>query len=64
MNNLQDFRAQEAQCRKRAEIDDTHRDLWLSMAERWSYLAQKEDAPHFKERIHSQGVTGAPHAAG
>ena len=42
MNNLQDCRAQEAQCRRRAETDEPHRDLWLSMAERWSYLALKE----------------------
>jgi hypothetical protein len=26
------------------EIDEPHRDLWLSMAERWSYLARKEGA--------------------
>jgi hypothetical protein len=44
MNNLQDCRAQEAQCRRRAETDEPHRDLWLSMAERWSYLALKETA--------------------
>jgi hypothetical protein len=49
VNNLQDCRAQEAQCRRRAEIDEPHRDLWLSMAERWSYLAQKEAAFHFRE---------------
>lgn len=44
MTNLQDCRAQEAQCRRRAETDEPHRDLWLSMAERWSYLARKESA--------------------
>jgi hypothetical protein len=44
MSHLQDCRAQEAQCRRRAEIDEPHRDLWLSMAERWSYLALKECA--------------------
>jgi hypothetical protein len=44
MSYLQDCRAQEAQCRRRAETDEPHRDLWLSMAERWSYLALKESA--------------------
>jgi hypothetical protein len=44
MTNLQDCRAQEAQCRRRAETDEPHRDLWLSLAERWSYLALKESA--------------------
>jgi hypothetical protein len=42
MSHLQDCRAQEARCRRRAETDEPHRDLWLSMAERWSYLALKE----------------------
>jgi hypothetical protein len=42
MSHLQVCRAQEAQCRRRAETDEPHRDLWLSMAERWSYLALKE----------------------
>ena len=44
MTNLQDCRAQEARCRRRAETDEPHRDLWLSLAERWSYLALKESA--------------------
>ena len=51
MSNLQDCRAQEAQCRRRALTDQEHKDLWLSMAERWSYLAHKEAAFHIgKER--------------
>ncbi len=37
-----DSRAQEALCRIHALTDEQHRDLWLSMAERWSYLAQEE----------------------
>ena len=37
-----DCRAQEALCRIHALTDEQHRDLWLSMAERWSYLAQQE----------------------
>ena len=41
MNNLQDCRAQEARCRRHAESDEQNRDLWLSMAERWSYLARE-----------------------
>ena len=44
MSHLQDCCAQEAQCRRRAETDEPRRDLWLSMAERWSYLALKESA--------------------
>jgi hypothetical protein len=44
LNNLQDCRAQEAHCRRRAEIDEPHRDLWLSMAERWLYLGRREGA--------------------
>jgi hypothetical protein len=48
VNNLQDCRAQEARCRWRAETDEQNRELWLSMAERWSYLAK--EAPFcFKE---------------
>ena len=39
-----DCRAQEALCRIHALTDEQHRDLWLSMAERWSYLAQAEMA--------------------
>jgi hypothetical protein len=46
--NLQDCRAQEAHCRRFAESDEQNRDLWLSMAERWSYLA-KEASFCFKE---------------
>jgi hypothetical protein len=42
MANLLDSRAQEALCRIHALTDEQHRDLWLSMAERWSYLAQEE----------------------
>ena len=37
-----DCRAQEALCRIHALTDEQHRDLWLSMAERWSYLADEE----------------------
>ena len=37
-----DCSAQEALCRIHALTDEQHRDLWLSMAERWSYLAQEE----------------------
>jgi hypothetical protein len=39
--DLQDCRAQEAHCRRFAESDEQNRDLWLSMAERWSYLARE-----------------------
>jgi hypothetical protein len=42
MANLLGCRAQEALCRIHALTDERHRDLWLSMAERWSYLAQQE----------------------
>jgi hypothetical protein len=42
MANLLDCRAQEALCRIHALTDEQHRDLWLSMAERWSYLAREE----------------------
>jgi hypothetical protein len=42
MANLLDCRAQEALCRIHALTDEQHRDLWLSMAERWSYLADEE----------------------
>jgi hypothetical protein len=45
VNNLQDCRAQEAQCRRRAASDEQNRDLWLSMAERWSYLCFRESTP-------------------
>jgi hypothetical protein len=41
VNNLQNCRAQEARCRSRAASDEQNRDLWLSMAERWSYLARE-----------------------
>ncbi|HLZ02456.1 MAG TPA: hypothetical protein VKR55_09935 [Bradyrhizobium sp.] len=44
MANLLDCRAQEALCRIHALTDEEHRDLWLSMAERWSYLAREEMA--------------------
>lgn len=44
MANLLDCRAQEALCRIHALTDEEHRDLWLSMAERWSYLAREETA--------------------
>jgi hypothetical protein len=50
MNSLQDCRAHEAQCRSRALSDEEHRDLWLSMADRWSYLAHKEAAFDVGER--------------
>jgi hypothetical protein len=43
MTNLLDCRAQEALCRIHALTDEQHRDLWLSMAERWSYLAREEN---------------------
>ena len=61
MNNLQDCRAQEAQCRRRAVSDEQNRDLWLSMAERWSYLVK--EAPFcFRESTPFQMVTD-PHGA-
>lgn len=41
-----DCGAQEALCRIHALTDEEHRDLWLSMAERWSYLAQEEARVH------------------
>jgi hypothetical protein len=44
MTSLLDCRAQEALCRIHALTDEQHRDLWLSMAERWSYLAREETA--------------------
>ena len=44
MANFLDYRAQEALCRIHALADEQHRDLWLSMAERWSYLARQEAA--------------------
>ena len=37
-----DCRAQEALCRIHALTDEQHRDLWLSMAKRWSCLAEEE----------------------
>jgi hypothetical protein len=43
MASLLDCRAQEALCRIHALTDEQHRDLWLSMAERWSFLAEEED---------------------
>ena len=46
--DLQDCRAQEARCRRHAESDERNRDLWLSMAERWSYLA-REAGFYFRE---------------
>jgi hypothetical protein len=46
--NLQHCRAEEARCRRYAESDQQNRDLWLSMAERWSYLA-KEAPFYFRE---------------
>lgn len=42
MGNLQIYSAQEAQCRVRALADEKHRELWLSMAERWANLARNE----------------------
>jgi hypothetical protein len=56
MNDLQECRAQEARCRSHAETDQLHRDLWLSMAERWSYLALKEIAA-------LSDKAGPPHSA-
>jgi len=43
MTNLLDCRAQEALCRIHALTDEQYRDLWLSMAERWSCLAREEN---------------------
>ena len=40
-------RAQEALCRIHALTDEQHRDLWLSMAERWSHLAEEEARTFF-----------------
>jgi hypothetical protein len=45
--DLQHCRAQEAHCRRFAESDEENRELWLSMAARWSYLAK--EAPFFLE---------------
>jgi hypothetical protein len=42
MTNLLDCLAQETLCRIHALTDEQHRELWLSMAERWSYLAREE----------------------
>lgn len=50
MHNLNDLRANEAQCRMRAEVDEAHRELWLSMAERWASLAHRTAAFYFQER--------------
>ncbi len=58
MNNLMECRAQEAQCRRRALTDQDHRDLWLSMAERWSYLAHKEAAFHVGKGMSRQAGEG------
>jgi hypothetical protein len=58
MNNLRDCRAQEAQCRRRALSDQEHRDLWLSMADRWSYLANKEAEFHVGKGIFLQRDDG------
>ena len=44
MTNLLDCLAQETLCRIHALTDEQHRELWLSMAERWSYLAREETA--------------------
>jgi hypothetical protein len=44
MTNLLDCLAQETLCRIHALTDEQHRELWLSMAERWSYLAREESA--------------------
>jgi hypothetical protein len=49
MDKLQDYRAQEAACRKRALLDEKCREVWLARAEGWAYLARKEAAHHFKE---------------
>src|SRR6478735_10947357 len=58
----QDCRAQEAQCRRRAASDEQNRDLWLAMAERWSYLAK--EAPFcFRESTPLQRVADS-HGAG
>ena len=59
MANLLDCRAQEALCRIHALTDEQHRDLWLSMAERWSYLAREEIAA-----IVPGGTKAAPLSAG
>jgi hypothetical protein len=63
MNNLHYFLAEEARCRRLAETDETYRDLWLSMAARWSYLAQNEGEFRFRESSPLKMVT-ATHAAG
>jgi hypothetical protein len=49
MDNLGDYRAQEAACRKRALFDEKRKEVWLARAEGWAYLAHKEAAPQFKE---------------
>lgn len=50
-----DSRAQEALCRIHALTDEQHRDLWLSMAERWSYLAQEEARTLFGRDVQRRG---------
>jgi hypothetical protein len=69
MNNLHYFLAEEARCRRHAEADETYRELWLSMAERWSYLAQNEAEFHFEAAFHFREsaplkMVTATHAAG
>ena len=59
MANLLDYRAQEALCRIHALTDEQHRDLWLSMAERWSYLVQKETAVYARS-VRRPGLKAAP----
>jgi hypothetical protein len=60
--NLQDCRAQEAHCRRFAESDEQNRELWLSMAERWSYLAK--EAPFCFKEGPSAGAAPDPRGAG
>ena len=60
-----DCGAQEALCRIHALTDEEHRDLWLSMAERWSYLAQEEARAYlwqnakFRRKVRPETPTGA-----
>jgi len=49
MDNIQDYRTQESTCRKRALFDEKRKDMWLSMAQGWAYLANKEAAHRFIE---------------
>jgi hypothetical protein len=44
MGELKNYSAQEAQCRLRALADEQHKDLWLSMAERWACLARNQES--------------------